>query len=347
MQGAAAVTESQRGRLHRRCRLRHDAERCPPRPHSKWRSEGTRTGLGGSTTGTCIGPAPEAIGGPWLRHESLAVDGIIDFMTSKPNFGQAETIAAQLKDSGRPSMGTPLRRTFVQQGSQKKPQPGPLAEIVKSHDETALDLYLLLRTLASAEPWDVVRDARIWGRMIGHGSDVDGGAAIVSKAWRRLDEKYRLIERSRSGRLARITVLDESGDRTDYQSPATGYFKIPFDYWLAPEAWYLNLSLAAKATLLIALSLKQPFALPAERGPAWYGISADTIGRGLIELRDKGILSRSFQTVTDWNSPTGERTDYRFQLQVPFDAKAIPAKRFKASARKRTSGAPALSVVGE
>lgn len=268
-------------------------------------------------------------------------------MTSKPRFGQAETISAQLRDAGRPSKGTPLRRSFVQQGSQRKPQPGPLAEIVKSHDETALDLYLLLRTLASADPWDVVRDARIWGRMIGHGSDVDGGAAIVSKAWRRLDEKYGLIERTRSGRLARITVLDESGDGANYESPATGYFRVPFDYWLAPEAFYVDLSLAAKATLLIALSLKQPFVLPAERGPAWYGISADTIGRGLIELRGKGLISRQFDTVTDWNSPTGKRTDYRFELQMPFGTRLIRGKRLKKAAGKKKSGTPTLTVVGE
>jgi hypothetical protein len=270
-------------------------------------------------------------------------------MTHKPNFGQAETISAQLKDSGRPSEATPLHRSFLQQGPLRKPKPGPLAEIVKSHDESALDLYLLLHTLSSSEPWDVVRDARIWGRMIGHGSDVDGGAVIVSKAWRRLDEKYGLVERSRSGRLARITLLNDSGDGSEYESPSSRYFKVPFAYWTAPDAWYVDLSLAAKATLLIALSLKQPFVLPAERGPDWYGISADTIGRGLAELREKKILSRQFVTVVDWNSPTGKRTDHHFRLKAPFgvSTSTVKGKTLKKATARKKAGTPKLSVVGE
>ena len=37
------------------------------------------------------------------------------------------------------------------------------------------------------------------------------------------------------------------------------------------------------------MSLMPPFVLPAERGPQWYGISADTIDRGLRQLRNEGL----------------------------------------------------------
>jgi hypothetical protein len=69
------------------------------------------------------------------------------------------------------------------------------------------------------------------------------------------------------------------------------YFKIPFGYWLDAEGWHTTLSLRGKAALLIALSLPSPFILPTERAPAWYGISADTLERGLYELTARGVCS--------------------------------------------------------
>jgi hypothetical protein len=243
---------------------------------------------------------------------------MIGSVTSTPPTEQTATIAALLDAAGRRDAAVPLRRTLLQQGMQRAPEPGPLQKIITRHDDTALDLYLLFRVVASSDPWDVTRDARIWGRALGHGSDVDDGTSIVSKAWRRLDESYGLVSRERSGRLARITALDESGNRTAYRYPNGQYFKLPFAYWTAEEAWHHQLSLPAKACLLIALSLRQPFTLPAERGPRWYGISADTIDRGLRELREQGLLTRRFTTVENWLSPTGQITEFHYRLAPPF-----------------------------
>ncbi|MCU1616477.1 MAG: hypothetical protein JWO98_4017 [Frankiales bacterium] len=243
---------------------------------------------------------------------------MIGGVTSTPPRDQTATIVALLDAAGRRDAAVPLRRAFVQQGTQRAPEPGPLQKIVTRHDDTALDLYLLFRGMASSDPWDVTRDARIWGRALGHGSDVDGGASVVSKAWRRLDEVYGLIHRERSGRLAKITTLDESGSRAPYRYPNGQYFKLPFAYWTAEESWHHCLSLPAKACLLIALSLRQPFILPAERGPSWYGISADSIDRGLRELQDHGLLTRRFTTVENWLSPTGQITEFHYRLAGPF-----------------------------
>jgi hypothetical protein len=181
---------------------------------------------------------------------------------------------------------------------------------------------------------DVTRDARIWGRALGHGATVDGGASIVSKPWRRLDETYGLVTRERSGRLAKVTALNEDGKRSAYTYPDGRYFKLPFEYWTAEEAWHHRLTLPAKACLLIALSLRQPFTLPAERGPQWYGISADTLKRGLRELRGHDLLSRRFKTLENWLSPTGKTTEYSFRLRSPF-------------ARREPVSKGHLSVVGE
>jgi hypothetical protein len=241
-------------------------------------------------------------------------------MTSSPTPAQTATIAAALEAAKRPGKAVPIRRTFLQQGTQANPKPGPLKAIVERHDDTALDLFLLLLAGASSDPWDVTRDSRAWGRAIGHGSDVDHGRSIVSKAWRRLDETYHLVHRERAGRLARITPLDESGTGAPYTSPAQAYLKLPFTYWTADDAWYHQLTLPGKATLLIALSLKQPFVLPAERAGDWYGVSSDTIDRGQRELRERGILERHYEVVDDWLSGIGTRTDYTFSLRAPFKA---------------------------
>lgn len=256
-------------------------------------------------------------------------------MRSNPPRDRQETIAALLEAAHRKKQEVPLRREFVQQGAQGSPQPGPLREIVRRHDERALDLYLLFRALASSSPWDVRRDARIWGRAIGLATDADGGAAAVSKTWMRLDQTYHLVCRERSGRLARITALNEAGNGLEYAYPSKGYFKLPFAYWTAEEAWYYTLSFRAKATLLVALSLRPPFVLPAERAPDWYGMSADTVDRGLRELRDAGLLSRTFTTVENWLSPTGKTTLYKFALKPPF------ARPSRAAARRH------LKAVGE
>ncbi|MGH8900153.1 MAG: hypothetical protein ACRDYA_00345 [Egibacteraceae bacterium] len=64
---------------------------------------------------------------------------------------------------------------------------GPLARLVRSHDERALDLYLLLRAVAVAEPWKSTKDARVWARVMGLvNAQGDHDISAISKAWRRL-----------------------------------------------------------------------------------------------------------------------------------------------------------------
>ncbi len=168
-------------------------------------------------------------------------------MSRKPGSEQQATIAALLAAAGRVKQEVPLRRDFVQQGEQRAPVPGPLREMVRRHDERSLDLYLLFRAAATSAPWDVTRDARIWGRALGLAADADGGASAVSKTWARLEETYGLVRRERSGRLAKVTALHESGNHAKYTYPAKDYFKLPYGYWTDDEAWYFSLSFPAKA----------------------------------------------------------------------------------------------------
>lgn len=239
-------------------------------------------------------------------------------MNDQPDDAQKETLAHQLHRSGRKGRAAPFGLSFVQQGPQKNPRPGPLSLMVRGHDEHALDLYLLQRALASSEPWDVTRDSRVWARMVGHSGDSDEGRAAVSKGWARLDQKYGLVTRSRRGRLAKITALADSGDRSAYAAPSAPYFRLPFDYWLDSECWYRRLSLPGKAVLMIALTLKPGFVLPSERGPIWYGVSPDTVERGLVQLRNEGLLRYERTKVKDLGSGAGFRFDYRYWLTGPF-----------------------------
>lgn len=168
---------------------------------------------------------------------------------------------------------------------------------------------------------NVVADARVWARAQGLTTPRDPGAAVVSKAWARLDEKYGLVERRRKGRLLEVVALHEDGSRRPYDHPdgrsaGDRYFKIPFAYWT--DDWYWTLSLPAKAVLLIALSLRSPFVLPAERAPDWYGISADTIERGLRDLRKHGLLDRSRKQKPAPLAPTGFTLESHYRLQAPF-----------------------------
>jgi hypothetical protein len=219
-------------------------------------------------------------------------------MKSAPIPNQQQAIEALLKRSARTSERVSIRNTFVQGGSQKNPVFGPLHKIVRNADDQALDLFLLHRTLVSAEPWTSTPfDAIIWSRMLGAETDKDHGAALVSRIWRRLDQKYNLISRAKVGRKGVYSSLREDGSGAPYTAPTgrdgDNYFRLPFAYWTDPQAWYRTLSLPAKAMLLVGSTLKPGFILPGERVPEWYGISESTAQRGLQELREAALLTRA------------------------------------------------------
>ena len=114
----------------------------------------------------------------------------------------------------------------------------------------------------------------------------------MSRIWRGL-EILHLVDRSKSGRLAKVTLLKEDSSGEPYVLPATAgdsYLQVPIAYWLDKNRWCSKLRLPAKAMLLVALSLKPPFVLPVEKAPEWYGISADTAQRGIASLVDYDVL---------------------------------------------------------
>src|SRR4051795_1819610 len=97
-------------------------------------------------------------------------DGVLwqDAAVAKDIAGARDTVYALLTGSRRSAV--PIRRAFVQSGSPRRGAgPGPLAAFVKAHHVRALDQYLLFHAVASAPPYNVARESRIWARALGLG----------------------------------------------------------------------------------------------------------------------------------------------------------------------------------
>jgi len=209
-----------------------------------------------------------------------------------------------------------MRRSFVQIRQPGAGGAGPLAAFVRGRHAIALDLYLLGRAVASHEPFDVTLPSRVWARALGLG-EVSSAAATISQSWTWL-EKQRLITSTRRGRLREIRFLREDASGRPYRHPARegDYFKLPYAYW---EGRYPGrLGLPAKALLLIALSLGPDFWLPHERGARWYGLSRDTVSRGLATLLRLGLLVVRHTRKTAPLSPQGFTEERRYALRPPF-----------------------------
>ncbi len=216
----------------------------------------------------------------------------------------------------------PLRRDFIQQKEGRKAIAAPLANFVSAGDKTALLLYLLALTKASHEPWNVSLHSAVWARALGLPDPTETTArGRVSKAWTRLVER-KLVARSRRNRQAEITLLMEDGSGKPYSPPKNHYIKIPLELWTDgpdPESrWYLDLSLPELSFLIIALSNLDQFALPVERGPDYYHISADTLLRGSQGLRRKQLLSTRRHSIKAPLAPEGFAFEHLYTLKAPF-----------------------------
>ncbi len=222
-------------------------------------------------------------------------------------------VSELLRRSGREWV--PIRREFVQAAG-RRGGPGPLAAFVSERRARALDLYLLARALASQEPWDATLAAPVWARLLGLGGK--NATSLISRNWSWLEQR-RLIATRRKGRLREVTILREDGSGAPYEHPGvTGegrYFKLLHSYFALgyPD----RIGLAAKATLLIALSLEDEFILPLDHAPRWYGISRDSVKNGLATLRLLGLLEAHSERKIAPLSPLGYTSQRRYLLRPP------------------------------
>jgi hypothetical protein len=125
-----------------------------------------------------------------------------------------------------------------------------------------------------------------------------GAEGGVSRSWRWLEEKQ-LVRTERSRRMVRAYLLNEDGGGEPY-TRSRDFFYFPLAYFR--EGWHARLRLAGTSVLLICLqkSRRSPwFQLRTEPQSRWYGISPDTLQRGLDELREAGILKVHPRKVRD------------------------------------------------
>lgn len=253
-------------------------------------------------------------------------------MTRVLGHGEQETIAKMLEASKRPSRMVPIRNAFVQRGRRGARLPGVLSEMVAAHDRSGLELFLLHRMMASAEPWDAGKDAGVWARALGLAeSDDKMHAERVSRIFSRLEKKYQVISRDAARRGGKVTSLHEDGSEEPYTSPERHYFRLPFAYWT--QDWYRSLDMPAKAVLLIGLSQKPGFVIPTGQVKAWYGISDDTWTSGVTTLRKKRLLASKIGQQRNWLKGSAYNNDVEYTLLAPFNTQELPG--FKESGSKR------------
>jgi len=121
-----------------------------------------------------------------------------------------DTKNALLQKAKRKVQAAPIRVTFVQQGRGKATKPGPLATLVKHHDELALDLFLFAHAMASHEPYAIHQPAAVLARALARTDNAPVGTPTISKAWARL-EGLQLIQRGRSATWPRSDCCGEDG----------------------------------------------------------------------------------------------------------------------------------------
>ena len=203
----------------------------------------------------------------------------------------------------------PIRRAFLQTPKQagNAPRNGPLSRLVR--DPAALDAYLLIHAMASAsEPYDTWYPVPTWAQVCGltEYAELPAARSRWAKIVTRL-EREQLIARSRSGNRMAYLLRHESGSGGPYTRPIAAehghWFSLPHVYWL--HEFDRQLSTPEKVMLLISLDQQDDFRLPADRAPAWYGISESTARRGFHGLAERGILDVRSTMEPEAKSPTG------------------------------------------
>ena len=140
----------------------------------------------------------------------------------------------------------------------------------------------------------------------------------VSRNWSWL-EAQKLVRSERDHRVRKVFLLLENGSGRPFEratGQGRGFFKLPYAYFI--QRWHRELRLAGKATLLICLAQAPTFTLPTEHAATWYGVSADTLQRGLDELRDLGLLKVWNRAKKAPRTRFGYTMENHYALQGPF-----------------------------
>lgn len=140
----------------------------------------------------------------------------------------------------------------------------------------------------------------------------------ISRNWSWLEER-KLVRSERDRRVRKVFLLMEDGSGRPFERATghgRGFFKLPYEYFT--KRWHRKVRLAGKATLLICLAQAPTFRLPTEHAAGWHGISADTLQRGLDELRELGLLKVWTRAKKAPRTRFGYTMENHYALQGPF-----------------------------
>jgi hypothetical protein len=196
----------------------------------------------------------------------------------------------------------PIRSAFIQKHGDDRAV-GPLHLFVRERKDYALKLYLLLHCVAMGPPWDGTLPAGAWARMLDRTSETS--ATGISRQWRWLKERKLVRTTQQQRRLKVFLKMEDASDKA-YKRPDAYFFGFPLVYFL--NGWHKELSLRGTVALLIALDKSFPvptFQLRTEHAPRFFGVSADTMQRGLDELQSKGLLSVGQRPMKAPRAPRG------------------------------------------
>lgn len=213
----------------------------------------------------------------------------------------------------------PIRNSFVRNDDPSKD--APLKKLVTGGGgrgaAVPLMLYVALIWKCARKPFDVKLPARMWAELLGLPDPSGKGARRIANALQTL-EGLQLIRLDKvHGEASRVTLLDESGDSSDYEAPSTAwsrgglkrdlYFKVSSRLWTSGK--FQQLSAPGLTMLLILLeeggykpgeskSVEGLKVMPegrevwftTENFPLRYGISPSMRSRGTAELETIGLL---------------------------------------------------------
>jgi hypothetical protein len=200
----------------------------------------------------------------------------------------------------------PIREAFLQIRG-KRPEPGVLSDFVKDQSEHALDLYLLILAATPAPPYRLFLNTDFWATLLRRDDQSRRNARLaLRRSVSALVSLDLIVNETRLG-VPLVQLLDESGSCELYHHPGKKgdrYITLPHSYW--QEGLDRRLSLRAKAVLLIARSLRpEGFTLPLAHSREWYGLSADTLRRGMDELVKARLVRYTSADVPAPSAPHG------------------------------------------
>jgi hypothetical protein len=189
----------------------------------------------------------------------------------------------------------------------------PLATVLRGGRGGAVRLKLFLSILFVSKwsPHETAYPSQTWAELLGLEDPQGKGARRIADAIGWLEAHDLLAVQRRAGWPMVLTPMNESMNKEPYRRPWDDddyYRQIPVSFWT--KGWIEILSGPAVAVFLVLLHQHgTPAAAPhdiwlsAKLRAASYGISEDTMGRGIAELKFHDIISVR-------RRPQGTRFDY-------------------------------------